>query len=740
MTNDFIERAEEIFCTALEIESDEDRKTFVEEQCTGDSDLLRQVRHMLASFEDSTRLFDSIQPTSFSVVELTETLATRPGISENNGRRAADDGEVGKMIGMYRLLKKIGEGGGGSVYLAQQDKPVRRQVALKIIKLGMDTKSVIARFEAERQALAMMEHPNIAHVLNAGETEEGRPFFVMELVHGIPVTTYCEDNRLDIRARLELFMQICYAIQHAHQKGIIHRDIKPSNILIEKVEGLVVPKVIDFGIAKATGDELTVDHTEFTVFQPFIGTPAYMSPEQANLAEMDIDVRSDIYSLGVLLYELLAGKTPFDQKKLIQSGLEEMRRTIREREPARPSVKLAGLSSEEQAKTADNRRIHPPHLMSLLEGDLDWIVMKAMDKERDNRYQSAGGLAEDLQRYLDHEPVIARPPSRLYRMKKLVRRNKVMFASVTVVIVVLIINSSVSTWLLVKERVSRQRALQAEQEKGAIQQESENLAKALVLFRRGDMEAADALLDGIKHPSASPGNASMYRDIGDWHALHGRWEKARSRFGVLLRINEFEGTDSTMDDSRSAAVLAEQGYVDDYERFRESLVSRYAGTEDPIIAQRVLRECLLVPVKEELLHALNPYAKLTELSFQNANTDQSVKGWQAYALTLWYYRTGDFERCLEWCRLADSDLESSHFPTRALSVLFVQSAALSQLGQLEAARSDFDAAESGMIRFFNEEVSSSDVWMGFWFDQAYVRVHMREARALLESATSDPAE
>ena len=374
----------------------------------------------------------------------------------------------GDKIGRYKLLQEIGEGGMGTVWMAEQEEPVRRRVALKVIKLGMDTKQVIGRFEAERQALALMDHPNIAKVLDAGATENGRPFFVMELVKGIPITKYCDDNKLGTVERLKLFMEVCHAIQHAHQKGIIHRDIKPSNILIANHDGTPVPKVIDFGIAKATGQKLT-DKTVFTAFEQFIGTPAYMSPEQAEMNALDVDTRSDIYALGVLFYELLTGKTPLDAKELLSAGLEGMRRMIREKEPSRPSTRISSLENAERTSVASQRGSEPPKLIHLLRGDLDWIAMKCLEKDRTRRYETANGLALDIGRHLNHEPVLARPPSGLYRVSKLIRRNLFVFAAAGLLLAVIIMGLSAAAWMFRNQRNSLQRALQAEQARSQMQ-------------------------------------------------------------------------------------------------------------------------------------------------------------------------------------------------------------------------------------------------------------------------------
>ena len=335
------------------------------------------------------------------------------------------------------------------MYVAEQEQPVRRRVALKIIKLGMDTKSVVARFEAERQALAMMDHPNIAKVIDAGTTDTGRPYFVMELVRGVKVTEYCDKHGLPVSARLDLFIKICRAVQHAHQKGIIHRDLKPSNILVTLHDGVPVPKIIDFGIAKATEGRLT-DLTIYTQLNQFIGTPAYMSPEQAEMSGLDIDTRSDIYALGVLLYELLTSRTPFDAKELIRAGLDELRRKIREDEPLRPSTRLSTMLDADLTTVAKHAAADPPKLINLLRGDLDWIVMKALEKDRTRRYDTANGMAMDIERFLHNEPVLACPPSQFYRLRKFARRNRAAFAAVAAVSAALLLGLVISAWQAVR--------------------------------------------------------------------------------------------------------------------------------------------------------------------------------------------------------------------------------------------------------------------------------------------------
>ncbi len=483
-------RARDIFEQALEFEDASARRAYVTRECAADDSLRRRVEQLL----------EANTPAESLLPDNPEEALPMPLPAE----------KLGQFIGRYKLLEKLGEGGMGVVYLAEQEEPVRRQVALKLIKAGMDTRQVVARFEAERQALALMDHPNIARVLDGGTTEApgapasvpastpqntytparmpalpGRPYFVIELVRGLRITDYVRDHALTLAARLELFLQVCSAVQHAHQKGIIHRDLKPSNILVAEVDGKPVPKVIDFGVAKALHGKLT-DKTIHTQFTTLIGTPAYMSPEQAEMTSGDIDTRSDIYSLGVLLYELLTGTPPWSNQELLTAGFDEMRRVIREVEPERPSTRLAKLI-ESKSKTRNPK--------SKIDPDLDWIVMKCLEKDRNRRYETATGLAADIQRHLSNEPVVARPPSAVYRFQKLVRRHRtasVAFACVSLVVVVGVI---VSTWALIRERASRVR------EQAALKQATERLGAALVFID----EVVKQVAPGIENLAGAAG-------------------------------------------------------------------------------------------------------------------------------------------------------------------------------------------------------------------------------------------
>jgi serine/threonine protein kinase len=431
----------------------EERTVFLEKTCGADSQTRQRLESQLAA-RPSTR---TAVPSTYGP---SGTIVTDDDATIGETMRVPAEEALGAVIGRYKLVEKIGEGGFGLVYVAEQMEPVKRQVALKIIKLGMDTRQVVARFEAERQALALMEHPNIAKVLDAGATDTGRPFFVMELVRGAKITEYCDRHKLPTRKRLDLFILVCRAIAHAHQKGIIHRDIKPSNILVRLHDGVALPKVIDFGIAKATQGSLTAK-TVHTQFDQFVGTPAYMSPEQAEAGGLDVDTRSDIYSLGVLLYELLTGETPLESKNLLARSFDEMRRLIQEWEPQRPSTRLHKQNAGDQTTTAQRHGTDVPKLINLVRGDLDWVVMKCLEKDRSRRYDSVVQLTADIQRFLNNEPVMARPPSNLYRFQKLVRRHRLAFAAGSAILASLIIGLCVTSWFVVKEKEERDTAEKA---------------------------------------------------------------------------------------------------------------------------------------------------------------------------------------------------------------------------------------------------------------------------------------
>ncbi|MCZ6652156.1 MAG: bifunctional serine/threonine-protein kinase/formylglycine-generating enzyme family protein [Planctomycetota bacterium] len=513
MSKDRHEQVGALFLQVRELPS-EDRAGFLDQACADDAALRAEVESLLEGEAAAPNLTGALRIPTGSQDH--RNINAQPSAPWETIETPAVSMAVERpdRVGPYKILEQIGEGGMGTVYVAEQTAPIRRRVALKIIKLGMDTRQVIARFEAERQALAMMNHPNIARALDAGATETGRPFFVMELVRGIPITDYCDQERLDTRSRLELFTHVCEAIQHAHHKGIVHRDIKPSNVMVTLQDGVPVPKVIDFGVAKATNAELT-QKTLFTERGQLIGTPEYMSPEQAEMSGLDIDTRSDIYSLGVLLYVLLTGTTPFSIRELRQGGFSELQHIIRTQEPRKPSTRLGELPSDTEATAASGmsaagapslrtttideiahqRRVNPHTLRKQLRGDLDWIVLKALEKDRSRRYDTANGLAADIKRHLNHEPVIASPPSAGYRARKFLRRNRAPVVAVASVILALAIGLIFALRARASEARQRQLAQNLALKAQAAREEAEDqrtLAEDLANAEREAREDADA--------------------------------------------------------------------------------------------------------------------------------------------------------------------------------------------------------------------------------------------------------
>jgi serine/threonine protein kinase/tetratricopeptide (TPR) repeat protein len=524
-----------IFIEALEKEDPAERAAFLDRVCASDPALRQRIDRLLHRHQQADSFLDAPAVVLDNTAD--EPLSERPGT----------------VIGSYKLLEQIGEGGFGVVFMAEQQQPVRRKVALKVLKPGMETRQVVARFEAERQALALMDHPNIACIFDGGETASGRPYFVMELVKGIPITDYCDQSRLTPRERLELFVPVCQAVQHAHQKGIIHRDLKPSNMLVTLHDGTPVVKVIDFGVAKALGHQLT-DKTLFTGFAQLVGTPLYMSPEQAALSGLDVDTRSDIYSLGVLLYELLTGTTPFDKERLREVGYDELRRIIREEEPLKPSTRLSTLGQAATTVSAQ-RQSDPKRLSQFLHGELDWIVMKCLEKDRSRRYETANGLTLDVQRYLHDEPVQACPPSAGYRLRKFARRNKGVLLTLGLVTAALMIGTAVSAW-------QAQRATRAQ----ALAQERLHAAEANLLLARqavdemciqvaslrgaSDLEATERFCRKVltlagKLAEENPGEPASRETVANSHTALGvvlqkrrRGREAADQFRQALAIHE----------------------------------------------------------------------------------------------------------------------------------------------------------------------------------------------------------
>jgi serine/threonine protein kinase/Flp pilus assembly protein TadD len=524
------QRLKHVFLGAVEIADRAERQAWIVQECGPDRELLARVQALLKARDDPDSLIDRLAPAPEAVAGTTGPR--RPDTSPGSPHTAPAPGQ---HIGPYKLLQRLGEGGFGIVYLAEQEQPVKRKVAVKVLKPGLDSAAVLARFEAERQALALMDHPNIARVFDGGLTDDLRPYFVMELIKGIPITKYCDQERLSPRERLDLFIPVCQAVQHAHQKGIIHRDVKPSNVLIGLYDGRPVPKVIDFGVAKATGQKLT-ERTMFTEVGQIIGTLEYMAPEQAELNNLDIDTRADIYSLGVLLYELLTGSPPFTARQLRSAAFSEMLRIIREVEPQKPSTRVS--MADDLPNLAAARKLEPKKLAALMRGDLDWIVMKCLEKERSRRYETANGLALEIQRYLADEPVLAGPPAVSYRLRKFVRRNRGAVLATALLLLALVAGITGTTVGLIW--AMRARADEGEQRRIAQDKEQEAQAekKRAIEFRDKALDALRAMTDedvkkliGEKKELGANERAYLEAIIKRWQAFAyqvGTDEQARS--------------------------------------------------------------------------------------------------------------------------------------------------------------------------------------------------------------------
>jgi len=707
-----------LFETALGLEDPQEQAAFLDRTCHGDPALRKRLESLL-DLRGKAENFFNLPPVKIPV-EVTR-LAILQGEDGDSNQQAAALLGSGACVGHFKLLNRIGEGGCGVVYLAEQLEPVHREVALKIIRLGMDTEAVIARFEMERKALAMMEHPNIARVLDAGSTSSGRPFFVMELVRGTKITDFCNHSQLTLNKRLELFIQVCNAIQHAHQKGVIHRDLKPSNVLVQELDGVPVPKVIDFGIAKATagGQE---QQTAITDSGQWLGTPAYMSPEQAAGGE-DVDTRSDIYSLGVLLYELVSGQPPFDPQQLKELGPHEARRVICEQDPPPPSS----------------------HLRKHTLVELDWIVMKAMAKERHFRYHTASGFAADVRRFLNNEPVSAGPMRRGYRFGKLIRRNRTTFFAGTVAVLALLAGLGVSTLLYFLEKDARLKqgrlrhlAEVARNNESQLRQSAEYQAlvsKATVLIRYGNIEGADELLAAvpIMETPSSLEAGETYRRVADWHLTAGRWQEAAQRYASLVRA--IANADSSDNDAVSRNLLtasAAIGFTGDwaaYEQIRDFAVNRFSATTHPVVAEQVLKVSLLLPADERLLARLRPLALVVSNELEKKDgplaNNEHLAAWACFSLALMNFRDGNDDAAAQWAHRSMAYKPEN--PARNCSAKIVLAMIGQRAGKTAEARELIDLASGPVVRNSDVLPRHGDDLQGSWHAWVTARILLREA-------------
>lgn len=735
MKADDQKRVEKILFENLsEIADPGDRGFFLDWVCRDNSALKTRMARLLESEDQAERFFD------FAPFETCDPNDESAGECEG-------EEEIGLRIGKYRLLRRLGEGGCGVVYLAEQESPVRRKVALKLIRVGLDHAEASGRFDAERQSLAMMDHPGIARVLDAGATITGRPFFVMQWVSGERITEFCDKQLLNLRQRLELFVRVCHAIQHAHQKGVIHRDIKPSNILVYDHDGTPLPKVIDFGIAKSTGCNKT---DSGMVRDYFLGTPKYMSPEQAMEDGAAVDTRSDIFSLGVLLCELVAGSTPFVDLTADISNPGAVRDILVNRQASPPSEVFGKLSPAEKLDASNRRGTNSRNLEKSLVGDLDAIVLKCVSRDPQSRYNTAHSLAVDVQHLLSDEPVGAYPSSRSYRFMKLVRRNKFTFISGALIFFTLAIGFGTSTVMFLREknarseqarlRIDAEQARTAESHLRERAEARELCTQAAVRLMYGEMDEADEIAARIPENlvPTSLEATDLFGKLGTWHVTNGRWIQASRCFSSV--VESFASVDLSDTDNVSrnllpaVAAACEAGDVDRYERLRRIAIQRFGGSHHPVVAEQIIKVCLLCPADSEMIAKVQPLAKVIEASSQEPDHlgfTPNLHAWAHFSMALWCLRTGEPEQSVEW---SIKSLKSESLnPSRVASVELVLAMAHFRKEEPLEARRRLKEAQDIILPVFQTSIGrwSTGREGPTWPDWANAHMLLKEAEALI---------
>ena len=712
---------------ALSLDDPVARQAFLERVFVNSEAEKEEMTLLLKATDEAATFFLEAreQRANLTAAILSETHQGRPP----SPRRFVDTDAPPEKLGPYRLIARLGEGGGGVVYEAAQEHPIRRHVALKIVRMDVENKSALARFDIERQALAMMDHPNIAKVFDAGTTPSGKPYFAMELVTGEPITSYCNRHKLDCAARLELFVLVCNAIQHAHQKGVIHRDIKPSNVIVTLQDGAHVPKIIDFGIAKSSGTTESI-----TAHDQFFGTPAYMSPEQVALTGIDVDTRSDIFSLGVLLHELLTGSTPLDCSSNPEPSFSQIRKSLLTWEMIRPSEHLAKLSPEKLRSLAEERGVPPAGLAGYVKGDLDWIVMMALEKNRMRRYQTANGLAVDIKRFLTQQPIAAHPPSKTYVLAKFVRRNRLAFSTAVLLVTLLVGGLATTAALYERERKAAMEQLRLKNEAQAARHEENrlrvqadarsNISRIAFLLDQGLIDEADSLRQQYPLSSIEPSleAAAVFRSLGDWNAEHGRWTQALQCYQRLRQANRYGSPQKILSGQDLMAIAAALLKRDpkEYPPFREEVLALYTPAMGIVNAEHLLKVCLVHEAEPRIVESLR-----RDVDTMGDPRSAPFPAWAALSLSLYHLRMGDCGHALRASQFGLTSPERKSSCEASLEA--VSAIVLAQMGSVGPAKEAFARARDLAARCDGKDFQRGLPVSPCWFDWAIAEVLIKEA-------------